>query len=112
MFRKLLSGYARIPKGPALSFIFLFAHILAFSQKGDGKKGIEEATRLVTSYFSVGTTLAYGIGALVGIIGAIKVFNKWNSGDQDTAKAAASWFGSCIFLVVVGAVLSSFFGVK
>ena len=53
----------------------------------------------------------YAIGAIVGIVGAIKVFNKWNSSDQDTNKVAAPWFGSCIFLVVVATVLKSFFGV-
>ncbi|MBX2924743.1 MAG: DUF4134 family protein [Chitinophagaceae bacterium] len=37
--------------------------------------------------------------------------NKWNSGDQDTGKVAAAWFGSCIFLVVVATVLRGFFGV-
>ncbi|MBX3253326.1 MAG: DUF4134 family protein [Chitinophagaceae bacterium] len=37
--------------------------------------------------------------------------NKWNSGDQDTAKVASAWFGSCIFLIVVATVLRGFFGV-
>jgi len=41
----------------------------------------------------------------------VKVYNKWNSGEGDTNKVAAAWFGSCIFLVVVATVLKSFFGV-
>ena len=49
--------------------------------------------------------------ALVGLIGAVKVYNKWNSGDPDTGKIAAAWFGSCVFLVVVATVIRSFFGV-
>lgn len=32
-----------------------------------------------------------------------------SSGDPETSKTAASWFGACIFLVVVGVVLQSFF---
>ena len=32
-----------------------------------------------------------------------------SSGDPDTSKTAASWFGACIFLVIVGVVLESFF---
>lgn len=77
----------------------------------DGNAGIQEATSKVKSYFSAGTNLMYAIGAIVGLVGAVKVYNKWNSGDPDTSKTAAAWFGSCIFLVVVATVLKSFFGV-
>lgn len=31
-----------------------------------------------------------------------------SSGDPDTSKTAASWFGACIFLVIAGTVLRSF----
>ena len=74
-------------------------------------EGFTNATSQVVSYFQKGTTLMYAIGAIVGIVGAIKVYNKWNSGDQDTGKVAAAWFGSCIFLVVVATILKGFFGV-
>ena len=76
-----------------------------------GSEGINEANTQVRSYFSAGINLMYAIGALVGLIGALKVFNKWNAGDHDTGKVAAAWFGSCIFLVVVATVIKSFFGV-
>lgn len=81
----------------------------AFCQ--DGNAGIMEATNKVKGYFDTGCDLMYAIGAVVGIIGAIKVFNKWNAGEPDTNKVAAAWFGSCIFLVVVATVLKSFFGI-
>ncbi len=76
-----------------------------------GVDGINAATTEVKSYFAVGTQLMYAIGAIVGIVGAIKVYNKWNQGDNDTSKVAAAWFGSCIFLVVVAIVLQAFFNV-
>lgn len=79
-----------------------------FSQ--DGNAGIQQATTLVQGYFSTGCTLMYAIGAVVGIVGAIKVYQKWNAGEPDTGKVAAAWFGSCIFLVVVATVIKSFFG--
>jgi len=84
-------------------------HYGAFAQ--DGIQGINEATTKVRSYFAAGTNLMYAIGALLGLIGAVKVYQKWNAGDQDTGKVAAAWFGSCIFLVVVATVIQSFFGV-
>ena len=81
------------------------------AQQGDGNAGIQQANQMIKGYFATGTTLLYSIGAIVGLVGAVKVYSKWNSGDQDTSRVAASWFGSCIFLVVVATVLRSFFGV-
>ena len=77
--------------------------------QGNGLAGINDATNMVTSYFDPGTKLIYAIGAVVGLIGGIKVYNKFSSGDPDTSKTAASWFGACIFLIVSATVLRSFF---
>ena len=77
--------------------------------QGNGIKGITDATSMVTSYFAPLTKLNYAVGAVVGLIGGIKVYQKFSSGDPDTSKTAASWFGACIFLVIVGVVLESFF---
>lgn len=76
----------------------------------NGNAGIDQATTQVKSYFDSGCNLMYAIGAVTGIIGAVKVYQKWNSGDHDTGKVAAAWFGSCVFLVVVATVLKAFFG--
>lgn len=91
------------------SMMLTLIHCYAFAQ--DGIEGINEANTKVRSYFSAGTNLMYAVGALLGLIGAVKVYQKWNAGDQDTGKVAAAWFGSCIFLVVVATVIQSFFGV-
>lgn len=77
----------------------------------DGNAGINAANTKVRSYFTSGTNLMYAVGAIVGLIGAVKVYTKWNSGDHDTGKTAAAWFGSCVFLVIVTTVLRSFFGI-
>lgn len=76
---------------------------------GNGMAGINEATSMVSSYFDPGTKLVYAIGAVVGLIGGIKVYSKFSSGDPDTSKTAASWFGACIFLIVAATILRSFF---
>ena len=80
----------------------------AYAQ-GNGIAGINEATKMVPSYFDPGTKLIYAVGAVVGLIGGIKVYNKFSSGDPDTSKTAASWFGACIFLIVAATILRSFF---
>ena len=95
-------------KGLLFGITFL---ISASAAAQDGNAGINEANQKVRGYFSAGTNLMYAVGAIVGLIGAVKVFQKWNAGDHDTGKVAAAWFGSCVFLVVVATVIKSFFGV-
>lgn len=93
----------------ALTGLLIITVMTARAQ--DGNAGINQATSQVKSYFDTGTNLMYAIGAIVGLVGAIKVYKKWNDGEHDTGKVASSWFGSCIFLVLVATVLKSFFGI-
>ena len=64
---------------------------------------------MVQSYFEPAVTLTYAVGAIVGLIGGIRTYKKFSSGDPVTGKTAASWFGACIFLIVAATVLRSFF---
>lgn len=93
--------------------LFFAAMLLAVSTslfaQGNGMQGITDATNMVTSYFDPATKLIYAIGAVVGLIGGVKVYSKFSSGDPDTSKTAASWFGACIFLIVAATILRSFF---
>jgi len=91
-----------------MMLLLMTATIGAYAQ-GNGIAGINEATKMVPSYFDPGTKLIYAVGAVVGLIGGIKVYNKFSSGDPDTSKTAASWFGACIFLIVAATILRSFF---
>jgi hypothetical protein len=93
--------------GLTVSLTFLQLGVMA----QDGNAGINEANTKVRSYFQSGTNLMYAVGAILGLIGAVKVYQKWNAGDQDTGKVAAAWFGSCVFLVVVVTVIKAFFAV-
>lgn len=115
-FKGWVAAYKGIPtdqKRIAWTKTLMFAAgLLTFSYcfGQDGNNGINSATTQVKGYFDAGVNLMYAIGAVVGIIGAVRVFNKWNHGEPDTNKVAAAWFGSCVFLVVVATVLKSFFG--
>ena len=90
-------------------YLIMLSALASFAQ--DGNQGITEAANKVKGYFDTGTDLMYAIGAVVGLVGAVKVYSKWNAGEPDTGKVATAWFGSCIFLVVVATVLQSFFGI-
>jgi hypothetical protein len=91
-----------------IAVAYLLTAVGALAQ-GNGSAGITEATSMVTSYFDPATKLVYAIGAVVGLIGGVKVYGKYSSGDPDTSKTAASWFGACIFLIVSATILRSFF---
>ncbi|SIN77865.1 protein of unknown function [Chitinophaga niabensis] len=101
-----------VEKGKKIMLTVVLVLITIAVEAQNGKAGIEEADKAVRGYFKSGTSLMYAIGAVLGLIGAVKVYTKWNGGDQDTSKVAAAWFGSCIFLVIVATVIESFFGVK
>ncbi|TGD58991.1 DUF4134 domain-containing protein [Flavobacterium humi] len=98
----------KLTKKRGLSGFLLLTGLSVLAQ-GNGTAGINEATQMVTSYFDPATQLIYAIGAVVGLIGGVKVYNKFSSGDPDTSKTAASWFGACIFLIVAATILRSFF---
>ena len=59
-----------------LSAAILAAVVSAYAQ-GNGQAGITEATQLVTGYFDPGTKLIYAIGAVIGLVGGIKVYQKF-----------------------------------
>jgi len=92
-----------------LALVTIAVNIAYGQTQADGDAGITEATTKIKQYFKTGTDLMYAIGGIVGLVGAIKVYNKWSAGEPDTAKVASAWFGACIFLVVVATVLKAFF---
>ena len=88
-----------------------FTALSVSAQAGGGTTGINAATSSLTAYVDPVSTLTLAIGAVVGIIGGVRVYIKWNSGDQDINKEIMGWGGSCLFLVLVSVVIKAFFGV-
>ena len=93
-----------------LMFALVMATEFVFAG-GGGAAGISAAEREILSYIRPIGQLMMAIGAVIGLVGAIRVYIKWNNGDQDVQKHLMGWLGACIFLVVSGAVISAFFGV-
>ena len=108
-FVKMGQWRRALKRMPQMCFVLGMLCSLAAAAQ-DGNTGINQANTMVRSYFDTGVNLMYAVGAILGLIGAIRVYQKWSHGDHDTGKVAASWFGSCIFLVVVATLLRSFFG--
>ncbi len=105
MYRKIRN---KVQKKILVVAAIFFTAASAFAQ-GNGMAGINDATSMVSGYFDPITKLIYAIGAVLGLVGGVKVYSKFQSGDPDTSKTAASWFGGCIFLIVTATILRSFF---
>ena len=86
---------------------FLFTSVATLLAQSSA--GIDQATAEVSSYVDPVSNLIIAIGAVVGLIGGVRVYIKWQSGDQDTQKAIMGWFGACLFLILVGVVIKAFF---
>jgi hypothetical protein len=84
--------------------------VQASAKAQSGVSGLNTATSQLKTYIDPATTIVLVIGGIVGIVGAVRVYSKWNSGDQDINKELMGWGGSCLFLVVSSLIVKSFFG--
>jgi hypothetical protein len=73
---------------------------------------IDGVSSSLKTNFSKVYTFVIVVGAIVGIIGAIQVYSKWQAGDPNTTKLAGAWFGSALFLIAAGVFLKAVFGVS
>ena len=80
--------------------IFSLCSALASFAQGNGMAGISEATNMVTSYFDPLTKLIFAVAAILGLVGGVRVYSKFSSGDPDASKSATALFLSCVFLVL------------
>ncbi|WP_206614336.1 DUF4134 domain-containing protein [Chitinophaga barathri] len=81
-------------------------------QQPNAGTALNNANTSIRTYFTTASQIMYACGGIVGLVGAIKVYSKWNEGDNNTGKIAAAWFSSCIFLVLIGVAIKTFFGIS
>lgn len=89
------------------------AGVSLYAQSGgtaDAKAGLNKVNTEVRGLFSVASTVCLAVGGLIGLIGGIIVFQKWQQGDPQTTKFIAGWIGSTVFLVLTGTILKAVFG--
>lgn len=103
---KLSIVFGRAGKTCLLLYLIISSQLIIAQ---DDVSGINVANETIPGCYDAFISLMYAIGAILGLIGAVKVYQKWNTGDSDTGKVAAAWLGSCIFLVIISTVLRSFF---
>ena len=99
----------KTPKKIVFSTVLLCINVYDILAKGNGVAALEQANQEIKSYIEPITNLFYVVCAIVGFIGAVKVYGKWSSGSPDTTRTAASWFGACVFAIVAVTAIRAFF---
>jgi uncharacterized membrane protein YeaQ/YmgE (transglycosylase-associated protein family) len=91
-----------------LAFIFSLACYDVWAA-GDVTKALNSLTTSITGIFDAATKVMYAVAAVAGIIGAIMLYQKWNSGDPNTGKLVGAWIGAAVFLGLVATFLRTMF---
>lgn len=99
------------PLATALTLLGILFSLILRAQTADANNGINQANTLLRSYYEGGVNLMYAAGALMGLIGAFKVYTAYtNNHGEEASKRSSAWFISCIFLVIASTILKAFFG--
>jgi hypothetical protein len=118
MMKKVKKQFQKFNNNKVFLLLFLFVFVCSvctFAQT-DPSTGlttsISNVTTKLTAVFKSVTTLLYIVAAICGIVGIIQVYNKWQSGDPNTTKIVASWFGAAIFVALAATILKTIFGIS
>ncbi|WMC08297.1 MAG: hypothetical protein PQ275_29160 [Elizabethkingia anophelis] len=76
----------------------------------DGAAALTNAATEIKKYWDPVKLIIMAVGGVVGLIGGVRIYNKWSNGDQDINKEVVGWGGACLFLIIVPQFVSSFFG--
>jgi hypothetical protein len=80
-----------------------------WAQISKAKTALNSVSTDLQGIFDTVTKIMYAVAAIAGLIGAITIYQKWNSGDPNTNKLVGAWFGAALFLAVVATFLKAMF---
>ena len=80
--------------------MFAVTPALASGASGGGA-ALTNAAGDIRRYVDGAKALIYAVAAVVGLVGGIRIFNKWQNGDNDVTKEIIGWVGAMIFILLV-----------
>lgn len=98
------------PKKMLIMAFMLFAVADAYATNTAGATAIGSASKTIGNYIGEVEPLIKAVAAIVGFIGALRIYNKWQNGDQDINKEIMGWAGSAIFLYLAPTFVKAMFG--
>lgn len=92
-------------------FASLFVQGVAFAQNtiADGASALESLTTDLENYIDPVTKVVYIVAAVVGLVGALRVYTNWQNGKENVMATATGWLGACLFLLVANTVVRTMF---
>lgn len=93
-----------------LTLILIAVAVLPSFAQTQIQTAIDGATSQVSGIFDSVSNLVLVIGAVVGLAGAIRVYILWQQDGKEVQKHLVGWMGACIFLLLTGVILKTFFG--
>jgi len=91
------------------SFLLLSTQVV-FSQDNQFAQMIDKATSTMKGFWAPLKNLVMIIGGISGLVGGLRIYNKWSNGDPDINKELLFWGGACLFLIILPAALGAMFG--
>jgi hypothetical protein len=93
---------------------YLLVPALFFCEAAFAQPGINEMQQakqdLAQSFFST-RDASLILAAILGIIGAIRIYHNWQMGKERITGEVAAWFFSALFMVLLGAFCQALFGI-
>lgn len=74
-----------------------------------GAAALDALTGDLEQYLDPVTTVVYVAAAIVGVIGAFRVYTNWQQGKDNVMSGAMGWFGAMLFLLVANTVVRAMF---
>ncbi len=102
---------AKIFYGIFVLQFFVTMDTFAQGLKAGGATALSNVSTELNNYVKPACQILYAVAGIIAIVGAVQVYSKWQSGDPNATKLAASWFGGAIFICLVAAIITRMFGV-
>ncbi len=101
----------KIPQLLLTTFLLSNAYFLQAQTQGirRGAQAMNSLTSDLQEYIDPVTTVVYIIAAIVGLIGALRVYNNWQGGKDNVMQSAGGWLGACLFILVANTFLREMF---
>jgi len=94
----------------AIFAIFYFLPKTVLAQPGISD--FYQVEQQVNRWYFDFSDLVLSIGAIAGLLGGLRIYNNWQTGNPRIDSQVAGWFFSCLFLSILSTALRALYGIN